>query len=72
MFELSGLILIVLGWAIQLVSQGKNIQPALPICYALGVALLVIQLFMAGNYTSAGLNLVVVILAAGVGAKVYG
>jgi len=70
MLELTGLILIVLGWSIQLASQAKTIQPALPICYALGVALLVISGFLAGAYTAAGLNLIVVILAGGVAARV--
>jgi hypothetical protein len=70
MLELTGLILIALGWAIQLVSQSKNIQPALLICYTLGVGLLAIQGFMAGAYTATGLNLVVAILAAGMAVKI--
>lgn len=66
MLEITGLILIVLGWAIQLTSQSKTIQPAFPACYALGVALLVIHGLQSGNYLAAVLNLVVVILAVGI------
>jgi hypothetical protein len=66
MLDITGLILIVLGWSIQLFARTKTIQPAFPICYALGVLLLVIQGFLSGNFLIAGLNLVAVVLAGGV------
>jgi len=66
MLDVTGLILIVLGWSIQLFARTKTIQPAFPICYALGVLLLVIQGFLSGNFLIAGLNLVAVVLAGGV------
>ncbi len=70
MMDLIGLVLIVLAWAIQFAAQGKSIQPAFPILYALGVLLLVIPGAMAGSYLSSGLNLIAVVLAAGVAIKV--
>ena len=66
MLDLIGLILIVIGWSIQLVSRKKTIVPAFPLCYALGVLLLVVTGWQAGYIVSAGLNMLVVVLVFGV------
>lgn len=58
-----GLILIIIGWVIQLMSRDKKIQPYFVLTYGFGVLLLVIDNYAIGLNSMAFLNLVSVVLA---------
>lgn len=51
-----GLILIVLGWLIQLASKGKEVKVGFVLTYAVGVALLAFDGFRTGLADLAALN----------------
>jgi len=68
-----GLILILIGWLIQLyfVWKGdRSIQPLLLLCYGAGVAILIIDGLAAGMTVGALLNLAVVVIVIGVGVRI--
>jgi hypothetical protein len=53
-----GLLIIIIGWGIQLLSKERNIQKSFVLIYSLGVILLVIDGFLEGLMYLAILNLV--------------
>jgi hypothetical protein len=67
MLPMIGLVLVVMGWAVQLyyVLKGeRTIQPLLLVLYGAGVTMLAIDGFMTWANTGALLNLVVVFILA--------
>ena len=58
-----GLVLIIVGWGIQLLNKGRDIQKSFVLVYSLGVVLLSIDAFIGDMTILAVLNLVSFIVA---------
>jgi hypothetical protein len=58
MISYIGMILIILGWGIQLIGKEKTVNKNFVLVYSLGVALLVADGFLGGLTILAALNLV--------------
>lgn len=65
-----GLILICIGWGIQLISSTKKIEPLFVLVYALGAAMLTLENVVAASYSFAILNLLSVVIALAVYLKI--
>ncbi len=67
MYFMVGLLLIIVGWIIQLgkvlIKNDTNVNPYFLVLYAVGVLFLVIGNFLAGDVASALLNLITAILS---------
>lgn len=58
-----GLVLIIIGWGIQLLGKGKNIKPNFVLVYSVGAVILAIDGYRSGLVTLAVLNLISFIVA---------